>query len=67
MKPHCMSIGSRCFRMADAAQQGVGKSLHAHPPRSRSAWKHSTRRCSAWEASCSSPRYPSGLGFAVYL
>jgi hypothetical protein len=32
MKPHCMSIGSPCFRMADAAQQGVGKSLHAHPP-----------------------------------
>ena len=33
MKPHCMPLGSLCFHMADAAQQGVGRSLHAQPPR----------------------------------
>ena len=33
MKPHCMPLGSLCFHMADAARQGVGRSLHAQPPR----------------------------------
>ena len=33
MKPHCMPLGSLCFHMADAAQQGVGASLHAQPPK----------------------------------
>ena len=33
MKPHCMPLGSLCFHMADAAQLGVGASLHAQPPR----------------------------------
>ena len=32
MKPHCMPRGSLCFHMADAAQHGVGASLHARPP-----------------------------------
>ena len=33
MKPHSMPLGSLCFQFADAAQQGVGASLHALPPR----------------------------------
>ena len=28
-----MPLGSLCFLMADAARQGVGRSLHAQPPR----------------------------------
>ena len=33
MTPHCMPLGSLCFHMHDAAQHGVGASLHAQPPR----------------------------------
>jgi hypothetical protein len=33
MRPHCMPLGNLCFLMADAARQGVGRSLHAQPPR----------------------------------
>ena len=33
MQAHCMPLGSLCFQFADAAQQGVGASLHAQPPR----------------------------------
>ena len=33
MRPHCMPLGSLCFLMADAVVQGVGRSLHAQPPR----------------------------------
>ena len=40
MKPHCMPLGSLCFHMADAAQQGVGASLHAQPPRMVQSTNH---------------------------
>ena len=33
MKPHSMPLGSFCFQMALAAEQGVGACLHARPPR----------------------------------
>ena len=33
MTPHCMPWGSLCFHIDDAAQQGVGASLHLMPPR----------------------------------